>query len=109
VLLLLQALSISRSVCWLVGWLVSWLVGWLVGWLAGWLAGHCCGADNRVLVVVIVLWSTTGECMNITVLKGHKNAVLDLQWTNDGKYVSLQSYQPPEQQHYECEYMDDGL
>ena len=35
----------------------------------------------------IFLWNVRGECENFCVLKGHKNAVLDLHWTTDGSYV----------------------
>lgn len=34
-----------------------------------------------------VLWEVQGECRNYNVLTGHKNAVLDLQWTHDGSKV----------------------
>jgi len=32
----------------------------------------------------IFLWNVHGDCKNFMVLKGHKNAVLDLHWTTDG-------------------------
>nr|GFB43563.1 hypothetical protein [Tanacetum cinerariifolium] len=35
----------------------------------------------------IFLWHVSGECKNYMVLKGHKNAVLDLQWTSDGSQI----------------------
>ncbi|KAH8490334.1 hypothetical protein H0E87_022751 [Populus deltoides] len=32
----------------------------------------------------IFLWYIHGECKNLMVMRGHKNAVLDLHWTTDG-------------------------
>lgn len=37
--------------------------------------------------VVAVLWDVQGECKNYNVLSGHKNAVLQLEWTHDGSKV----------------------
>ena len=36
-------------------------------------------------------WDVYGECENYNVLRGHKNAVLDLQYSEDGLYVLLLS------------------
>ncbi|KAG1666813.1 hypothetical protein FOA52_011654 [Chlamydomonas sp. UWO 241] len=33
---------------------------------------------------LVYLWRTFGECENYMVMKGHKNAVLEVQWTTDG-------------------------
>ncbi|KAI9750412.1 MAG: hypothetical protein M1815_001786 [Lichina confinis] len=35
----------------------------------------------------IMLWNTYGPCENYGVLKGHKGAVLDLQWSRDSRVV----------------------
>jgi len=35
----------------------------------------------------IFLWRTYGECENYSVLSGHKNAVLQLQWVPDGQHI----------------------
>ncbi len=35
----------------------------------------------------IFLWRTYGECENYNVLSGHKNAVLQLQWSPDGEHI----------------------
>ncbi|KAK3444238.1 hypothetical protein EUGRSUZ_L00018 [Eucalyptus grandis] len=35
----------------------------------------------------IFLWNVHGDCKNFMVLKGHKNAILDLQWTTDGSQI----------------------
>lgn len=37
--------------------------------------------------VVAVLWNVQGDCDNYMVLKGHRNAVLDLCWTTDGQHI----------------------
>jgi len=37
--------------------------------------------------MVCLLWNATGSCMNYNVLKGHKNAILDLAWSSDSDYV----------------------
>lgn len=37
--------------------------------------------------VVAVLWNVQGDCDNYLVLKGHRNAVLDLCWTTDGQHI----------------------
>jgi Prp8 binding protein len=34
-----------------------------------------------------VLWNVQGDCDNYMVLKGHRNAVLDLCWTTDGQHI----------------------
>lgn len=34
-----------------------------------------------------VLWNVQGDCDNYMVLKGHRNAVLDLSWTADGQHI----------------------
>ena len=34
-----------------------------------------------------VLWRTDEDCKNRLVLKGHRNAVLDLHWTTDGTQI----------------------
>ena len=34
-----------------------------------------------------MLWNTYGSCENYGVLKGHKGAVLDLQWSRDSRVV----------------------
>lgn len=39
----------------------------------------CCGCA--------VLWDVYGECRNYNVLAGHKNAVLEVQWTYDSAHV----------------------
>eukprot|EP00898_Chlorokybus_atmophyticus_P005080 jgi/Chlat1/5573/Chrsp369S00849 len=36
---------------------------------------------------LIFLWNVHGECENFSVLKGHTNAVVDLQWTTDGSQI----------------------
>ena len=36
----------------------------------------------------IFLWEVFGSCKNYNVLEGHKNAVLELKWTEEGKIVS---------------------
>ena len=43
-------------------------------------------ADRSVCGVGVVLWNTQGECVNYGLLRGHKNAVLDLAWSHDGAY-----------------------
>uniref|UniRef100_A0A2K1Y4Y7 Uncharacterized protein n=1 Tax=Populus trichocarpa TaxID=3694 RepID=A0A2K1Y4Y7_POPTR len=35
----------------------------------------------------IFLWYIHGECKNFMVMRGHKNAVLDLHWTTDGSQI----------------------
>lgn len=35
----------------------------------------------------ILLWNTHGDCENYGQLSGHKNAVLDLQWSRDSKII----------------------
>lgn len=35
----------------------------------------------------IVLWNTYGDCSNYGQLKGHKKAVLDLQWSRDSRVI----------------------
>nr|TKS05794.1 hypothetical protein D5086_0000129580 [Populus alba] len=35
----------------------------------------------------IFLWYMHGECKNFMVMRGHKNAVLDLHWTADGSQI----------------------
>lgn len=37
--------------------------------------------------VAEVLWNVQGDCDNYLVLKGHRNAVLDLCWTTDGQHI----------------------
>lgn len=34
-------------------------------------------------MIATVLWDVYGECRNYGVLSGHKNAVLEVQWTYD--------------------------
>lgn len=36
---------------------------------------------------VTVLWRVYGTCENFLVLKGHKNAVLEVAWSADGRYI----------------------
>lgn len=40
-----------------------------------------------VVVVAVVLWDVYGECRNYNVLSGHKNAVLEVQWTYDSSQI----------------------
>lgn len=35
----------------------------------------------------IFLWRTWGECENFATLTGHKNAILELHWSNDGERI----------------------
>ncbi|KAK9138638.1 hypothetical protein Sjap_009232 [Stephania japonica] len=44
---------------------------------------YCFGSHDKE----IFLWNVHGDCKNFMVLKGHKNAVLDLQWTTDGSQI----------------------
>lgn len=37
--------------------------------------------------MVAVLWNVQGDCDNYMVLKGHRNAILDLCWTADGQQI----------------------
>ncbi len=37
----------------------------------------------------IFLWNVYGDCENYAVLEGHKNAVIDLHWSIDGRCVSV--------------------
>lgn len=39
------------------------------------------------MVSVAVLWDVYGECRNYSVLSGHKNAVLEVQWTYDSAQI----------------------
>ncbi|KAG5520176.1 hypothetical protein PMAC_001253 [Pneumocystis sp. 'macacae'] len=36
---------------------------------------------------LILLWNTYGDCSNYGMLKGHKKAVLDLQWSRDSRVI----------------------
>lgn len=38
-----------------------------------------------------LLWNATGSCENYNVLEGHKNAILDLCWSNDSEFVATAS------------------
>jgi Prp8 binding protein len=38
-----------------------------------------------------LLWSASGDCENFNVLKGHKNAILDLTWSNDSEHICTAS------------------
>ena len=38
-----------------------------------------------------LLWMTGGYYMNYNVLEGHKNAVLDVKWSNDDEYITTAS------------------
>lgn len=35
----------------------------------------------------ILLWRTSGQCQNYGELSGHKQAVLDLQWSRDSRVI----------------------
>ncbi|KAG5440732.1 hypothetical protein PCK2_000168 [Pneumocystis canis] len=37
--------------------------------------------------IASVLWNTYGDCSNYGQLKGHKKAVLDLQWSRDSRVI----------------------
>ncbi len=37
--------------------------------------------------LVAVLWNVQGDCENYMVLKGHRNAVVDLSWSGDGTHI----------------------
>lgn len=39
------------------------------------------------LTQVAVLWLSSGQCENYSVLNGHKGAVLDLHWSRDSRVV----------------------
>ena len=41
----------------------------------------------RYLTTTPVLWRTYGDCTNYAVLNGHKNAVLDLNWSRDSRAI----------------------
>ena len=41
-----------------------------------------CSFDKQVL-----LWHVGGECKNFALLKGHKNAVLEVHWLPDGEHL----------------------
>lgn len=40
-----------------------------------------------MLLTLSVLWEVYGECQNYAVLKGHKNAVMEIAWSRDSKYL----------------------
>ena len=42
---------------------------------------------SDIVVVVVVLWNTYGDCDNIAVMKGHSGAVMDLHFNTDGRSV----------------------
>ena len=37
--------------------------------------------------MITVLWDVYGSCKNYNVLSGHKNAVLEVKWSNDGNSI----------------------
>jgi len=37
--------------------------------------------------LTLVLWNTYGDCENYGVMDGHKGAILDLQWSRDGRNI----------------------
>ncbi|CAI5951636.1 unnamed protein product [Closterium sp. NIES-64] len=45
------------------------------------------GRDAACDYLSCVLWRIEGECDNYMVLKGHKNVILELQWTSDGHSI----------------------
>ncbi|XWS09441.1 hypothetical protein CRYUN_Cryun40dG0084800 [Craigia yunnanensis] len=48
-------------------------------------AGTVVASDR--MTMNFFLWNVHGDCKNFMVLKGHKNAVLDLLWTTDGSKI----------------------
>ena len=38
-----------------------------------------------------LLWNASGSCENYNVLEGHKNAILDVCWSNDSEHVATAS------------------
>lgn len=63
------------------------------------LSGHagevfdmCFSPDGQCLASasfdkMVFTWRTYGECENYMVLKGHKNAVLQVHWFTDGEWT----------------------
>jgi len=47
-----------------------------------------CSSDKQIM-----LWDVYGDCTNWGVLKGHKSAVLDLEWHHDGMLMSASADQ----------------
>lgn len=41
-----------------------------------------------MLALYIVLWDISGGCKNYNMLKGHKNAVLEVKWSTEASIVS---------------------
>lgn len=37
--------------------------------------------------LTLVLWNTYGDCENYGIMDGHKGAILDLQWSRDGRNI----------------------
>ena len=42
---------------------------------------------SKLIVAVIVLWRTYGQCENYGILNGHKGAILDLHWSRDSRVI----------------------
>lgn len=38
--------------------------------------------------LMLVLWEVFGDCANYDVLKGHKNAILEVVWAQDNQYAT---------------------
>jgi Prp8 binding protein len=40
---------------------------------------------KSLLIDGLVLWNTYGDCKNYGLLRGHTNAIIEVQWSGDGR------------------------